>query len=91
MPNRGRELINRRIHGYNRLGDVRIKKLHFFEIVGRPSFFWYTRTQLSQALGACTVGKFGAGPSASFRHPSLQRGLRIIHTSTRRLRARPLD
>lgn len=38
MPKRGRESINRRIHGFNRLGDARIKKLDFFESVWRPSF-----------------------------------------------------
>lgn len=38
IPNQGHESINRRIHGCNRLGGVGIKKIHFFESVGRLGF-----------------------------------------------------
>jgi hypothetical protein len=58
IPNKGPESINRRIAGCNRLGDVGIKKLHFFESIGRPGFVGIRERSCHQCQGACTTGKF---------------------------------
>lgn len=58
IPNKGPAAINRRISGCNRLGDVGIKKLHFFEDIGRPGFVGVRERSCHQCLGACAVGKF---------------------------------
>lgn len=57
IPNRGRESINRRIPGCNRLGDVGIKKLHFFESIGRPGFIGIRERSCSRCV-ACSQGDF---------------------------------
>lgn len=58
IPNHGPGSINRLISGCNRLGDVGIKKLHFFESVGRPGFVGIRQHSCHQCLDACAVGKF---------------------------------
>ena len=58
IPNHGPSAINRRIPGCNRLGDVGIKKLHFFESVGRPGFVGIRERSCHQCSGACADGKF---------------------------------
>lgn len=58
VPNHGRESVSRRIAGCNRLGDVGIKKLHFFESIGRPGFIGIRERSCHQCVGACTQGKF---------------------------------
>ena len=55
IPNQGRGSINRRIAGCNRLGDVGIKKLHFFEGTGRPGFVGVKERSCSQCE-ACRAG-----------------------------------
>lgn len=58
IPNNGAASINRRIHGCNRLGDVGIKKLHFFESIGRPGFVGIRERSCSQCIGACAIGRY---------------------------------
>lgn len=58
LPNHGAHAINRRIPGCNRLGDVGIKKLHFFESVGRPGYIGVRERSCHQCAGACDEGKF---------------------------------
>lgn len=58
IPNHGPESINRRIPGCNRLGDVGIKKLHFFESIGRPGFIGIRERSCHQCPNACAVGNF---------------------------------
>ena len=58
IPNHGRESINRRIRGCNRLGDVGIKKLHFFESIGCLGFVGIRERSCHQCPDACTAGKF---------------------------------
>lgn len=55
-PNR--DAVNRRIPGCNRLGDVGIKKLHFFESVGRPGFVGIRERSCHKCAHACVVGLF---------------------------------
>ena len=52
VPNHGKDSINRRIAGCNRLGDVGIKKLHFFESIGRPGFVGVRERSCSSCLGS---------------------------------------
>lgn len=59
VPNRGIGSVNRRIPGCNRIGDVGIKKLHFFESVGRPGFVGIRERSCSQCP-ACVDGRFEA-------------------------------
>lgn len=58
VPNHGPNAVNRRIAGCNRLGDVGIKKLHFFESVGRPGYVGIRERSCHQCQGACAEGKF---------------------------------
>ena len=58
VPNHGTDSINRRIAGCNRLGDVGIKKLHFFESIGRPGCVGIRERSCHKCLGACAIGKF---------------------------------
>lgn len=60
IPNHGRESINRRIPGCNRLGDVGIKKLHFFESIGRPGYVGIRERSCHQCVGACAIGQFAS-------------------------------
>lgn len=58
IPNHGPDSINQRISGCNRLGDVGIKKLHFFESVGRPGSVGIRERSCHQCAGACAIGFF---------------------------------
>ena len=65
IPNHGPGSVNRRIPGCNRLGDVGIKKLHFFEGIGRPGFVGIRERSCSTCLGACADGKFDGCKNAA--------------------------
>lgn len=58
IPNHGNASINRRIPGCNRLGDVGIKKLHFFESISRPGFVDVRERSCHKCAEACALGKF---------------------------------
>ena len=57
IPNQGKDSINRRISGCNRLGDVGIKKLHFLESVGRAGYVGIRERSCHQC-SACIRGEF---------------------------------
>lgn len=58
IPNRGPDSVNRRTHGCNRLGDVGIKKLHFFDSIGRPGFVGIRERSCHTCIEACSIGHF---------------------------------
>lgn len=57
IPNHGSESVSRRISGCNRLGDVGIKKLHFFQGIGRPGFIGIRERSCTRCVG-CAQGDF---------------------------------
>lgn len=58
VPNRGPNSVNRRTHGCNRIGDVGIKKLHFFDGIGQPGFVGIRELSCHKCIGACSIGRF---------------------------------
>lgn len=89
IPNHGREAVNRRIPKCNRLGDVGIKKLHFFESIGRPGFVG-VRERSCHRCASCAEGKFAdckdADRCGHYRILELSPKTAATRASTRRQR-----
>lgn len=90
IPNKGVSSVNRRIAGCNRLGDVGIKKLHFFNGIGRPGFVGIRERSCHTCPGACADNKFelckNTARCGQYRILQLNPKTAISRTSTRRHR-----